>query len=67
MLQRAYSDRRAKPGSGVGCHRYVADGQFLAGSDGQIAPSSPPLPQDVLSSKVVEFTTAAMTTLLSQQ
>lgn len=45
----------------------VADGQFLAGNYGQIAPSGPPLPQDVLCSKVVEFTTAAMTTLLSQQ
>ena len=45
----------------------VADGQFLAGNYGQIAPSGQPLPQDVLCSKVVEFTTAAMTTLLSQQ
>lgn len=45
----------------------VAHRQFLLGSYGQVAPSGPPLPQDVLCAKLVEFTTAAMTTLLNQQ
>ncbi len=45
----------------------VADGQFLLGSFGQVAPSGPALSVDTLCAEAVQHTTAAMTTLLNQR
>lgn len=44
----------------------VAEGQFMLGSFGQVAPSGPPLPQEVLCTEVTELMGAAVQSLAAK-